>query len=99
MGGEGHVSSAVHAAERPLTGAGRVSVLHGWLRSLSQEAPEVDTAVTTCLVWVAGVLVEIAGDVADARSAGALMHEASAVLASVPTPPGRAPGPRHCRWP
>ncbi|WP_371648996.1 LuxR C-terminal-related transcriptional regulator [Streptomyces sp. NBC_00224] len=74
-------------------GAGRVSVLHGWLRSLSQEAPEVDTAVTTCLVWVAGVLVEIAGDVADARSAGALMHEASAVLASVPTPPGRAPGP------
>ncbi|MEV1022095.1 helix-turn-helix transcriptional regulator [Streptomyces sp. NPDC050264] len=65
---------------------GRVSVLHGRLRSLSREPMGADEAVTTCLVWVADVLVEIAEDVADPHSAGALMHRASAVLASVPGP-------------
>ncbi|OAR22036.1 hypothetical protein A8W25_30090 [Streptomyces sp. ERV7] len=48
----------------------------------------MDAAVTTCLVWVAGVLVGVAGGIADARSAGALVHEASAVLAEVPAPSG-----------
>ncbi|MCQ4206022.1 helix-turn-helix transcriptional regulator [Streptomyces longispororuber] len=65
----------------------RVSALRGRLHALAREPAAPDAAVTTCLVWVAGVLVEIAGDVADPRSAGALVHEASAVLASVPAVP------------
>ncbi|GAA1911733.1 hypothetical protein GCM10009837_40360 [Streptomyces durmitorensis] len=43
-----------------------------------------DPSVTACLVWVAGTLVRIAGDVGDLRSAGALVGEAAAVLALVP---------------
>ncbi|MFI6873622.1 LuxR C-terminal-related transcriptional regulator [Streptomyces sp. NPDC050400] len=65
----------------------RVSALRGRLHALARDPAAPDAAVTTCLVWVAGVLVEIAGDVADPRSAGALVHEASAVLASVPAVP------------
>ncbi|MEU6388346.1 LuxR C-terminal-related transcriptional regulator [Streptomyces sp. NPDC046939] len=65
---------------------GRVADLHGRLRSLSRDPLGADEAVTTCLVWVAGVLVEIAEDVTDARSARELRDEASAVLASVPGP-------------
>ncbi|MEV6752816.1 LuxR C-terminal-related transcriptional regulator [Streptomyces sp. NPDC051214] len=48
--------------------------------------------MTTCLVWVAGTLVRIAGDVGDVRSAGALVSEAAAVLALVPAPPERPGG-------
>lgn len=70
---------------------GRVADLHGRLRSLSRGPLGADEAVTTCLVWVAGVLVEIAEDVTDARSARELRDEASAVLASVPET-GRAAG-------
>ncbi|MFD3579045.1 LuxR C-terminal-related transcriptional regulator [Streptomyces sp. NPDC058644] len=49
--------------------------------------------MTTCLVWVAGTLVRIAGDVGDLRSAGALVGEAAAVLALVPPQPGRTAPP------
>ncbi|MGB8943210.1 MAG: LuxR C-terminal-related transcriptional regulator [Streptomyces sp.] len=69
-------------------GEGRVSVLQGRLSSLGHETAPVDAAVTTCLLWVAGVLLEIAADVGDPRGAGALAHEASAVLAEVPAPTG-----------
>ncbi|MGW6057600.1 LuxR C-terminal-related transcriptional regulator [Streptomyces sp. NPDC055189] len=69
--------------------AGEVSVLHGRLHLLSQEAQAADRTVTTCLVWVAGTLVRIAGGVADVRSAGALVGEAAAVLAFVPERPER----------
>ncbi|MFH8487414.1 response regulator transcription factor [Streptomyces longisporoflavus] len=74
-------------------GAGEVSALHGRLHVLSREARAADTAhtldtteptVTACLVWVAGALVRIAGDMGDLRSAGALVGEAAAVLAFVP---------------
>ncbi|WP_338693887.1 LuxR C-terminal-related transcriptional regulator [Streptomyces sp. Q6] len=64
----------------------RVSVLHGRLWSLAHDGAAADEAVTACLVWVAGVLVDVAGDVADARSAGALVHQATAALAAVPVP-------------
>ncbi|MFJ8822548.1 response regulator transcription factor [Streptomyces sp. NPDC102467] len=75
-------------------GPGRVSVLHGRLRSLSHEPLGMNEAVTTCLVWVADVLVEIAEDVTDPRSAVELMQEASAVLASVRGPlPGTPDAP------
>ncbi|MEU7580866.1 helix-turn-helix transcriptional regulator [Streptomyces sp. NPDC041068] len=75
--------------------AGRVAVLHGRLRSLGgEEADEaVDTIVMTCLMWVADVLVTVAVDVADPHSAGALVDEASAVLASAPAPAAVAPSP------
>ncbi|GAA3784074.1 hypothetical protein GCM10022403_018460 [Streptomyces coacervatus] len=66
------------------TDARRVSVLHGRLRALGSDAPGVDTVVATCLVWVADTLVDIAGAVGDPRSAGALVDEASAVLAALP---------------
>ncbi|MER5252233.1 MULTISPECIES: LuxR C-terminal-related transcriptional regulator [unclassified Streptomyces] len=73
--------------------AGEVSVLHGRLHLLSGEDPAADSTVTTCLVWVAGTLVRIAGDVGDLRSAGALVGEAAAVLALVPPQPGRTAPP------
>ncbi|MGW6022195.1 response regulator transcription factor [Streptomyces sp. NPDC055099] len=63
---------------------GEVSALHGCLSVLSREARTADSTMTTCLVWVAGTLVRIAGDVGDVRSAGALVSEAAAVLALVP---------------
>ncbi|MFC8126264.1 LuxR C-terminal-related transcriptional regulator [Streptomyces sp. NPDC057302] len=66
---------------------GEVSVLHGRLHVLSREAQAADTTVTTCLAWVAGTLVRIAGDVGDVRSAGALVGEAAAVLAFVAAQP------------
>ncbi|GGL88032.1 hypothetical protein GCM10010129_34820 [Streptomyces fumigatiscleroticus] len=62
---------------------GRVSALHGRLRALGRGAPAADTVVATCLVWVAGTLVEIAVRLGDPRSAGVLVDEASAVLAAV----------------
>ncbi|MFJ9173257.1 LuxR C-terminal-related transcriptional regulator [Streptomyces sp. NPDC102360] len=65
---------------------GRVMALRLQLGSLHQESAAADAALTTCLMWVAGVLVEIAGDVADPRAAGALVHRASAALAAVPVP-------------
>ncbi|MGW5861465.1 helix-turn-helix transcriptional regulator [Streptomyces sp. NPDC055239] len=65
--------------------AGEVSVLNGRLHVLGREDRAADsTVMTTCLVWVAGTLVRIAGDVGDVRSAGVLMGEAAAVLALVP---------------
>ncbi|MGH4030238.1 LuxR C-terminal-related transcriptional regulator [Actinomycetota bacterium Odt1-20B] len=64
---------------------GHLSVLHERLRSLNSGADAADATMTTCLMWVAGTLVRIAGDVADPRCAGALVDEAAAVLASVPT--------------
>ncbi|MEU6674410.1 LuxR C-terminal-related transcriptional regulator [Streptomyces sp. NPDC046925] len=67
-----------------------VSVLHGRLHVLSREEQAADTTVTTCLVWVAGTLVRIAGGMGDVRSAGALVGEAAAVLASVPARPERS---------
>ncbi|MEV5978360.1 LuxR C-terminal-related transcriptional regulator [Streptomyces sp. NPDC052114] len=73
--------------------AGQVVVLRRHLRALGREEAAADTAVTTCLVWIAGVLVRVAYDFADPRSADALMSEASAVLASVPTPAAVAPRP------
>lgn len=73
-------------------GEDRVSVLQGRLSSLGHESAPADAAVTTCLLWVAGVLLEIAVDVGDPRGAGALAQEASAVLAEVPAPtPGNRP--------
>ncbi|MDC0770558.1 helix-turn-helix transcriptional regulator [Streptomyces sp. HD] len=64
--------------------ARRVSVLQGRLRALGRDAPAADTAVTTCLVWVADTLVEIAIALGDPRSAGVLVGEATNVLAVVP---------------
>ncbi|MFH9423926.1 response regulator transcription factor [Streptomyces sp. NPDC017529] len=64
--------------------SGRVSDLRGRLRELGREAGTADTAVTTCLVWVAGLLVEIAAELDDPRTTAALVDEASAVLASAP---------------
>ncbi|MCI3278807.1 LuxR C-terminal-related transcriptional regulator [Streptomyces cylindrosporus] len=64
--------------------ARRVSVLHGRLRALGEDESGADTVVATCLVWVADTLVDIAAAVGDARSAGVLVDEASAVLAAVP---------------
>ncbi|MEV0653973.1 LuxR C-terminal-related transcriptional regulator [Streptomyces sp. NPDC050395] len=75
---------------------GEVSALHGRLSVLSRETRAAESAMTTCLVWVAGTLVRIAGDVGDVRSAGALVSEAAAVLALVPAQPerpGERPGP------
>ncbi|MEV8313720.1 LuxR C-terminal-related transcriptional regulator [Streptomyces sp. NPDC059900] len=66
-----------------------VSVLHGRLHVLSREEQAADRTVTTCLVWVAGTLVRIAGGMDDVRSAEALVGEAAAVLASVPARPER----------
>jgi ATP/maltotriose-dependent transcriptional regulator MalT len=66
------------------TDARRASVLHGQLRALGCDVPEVDTAVATCLVWVADTLVEIASALRDPRSADVLVDEASAVLAALP---------------
>ncbi|MFI5662514.1 response regulator transcription factor [Streptomyces sp. NPDC051684] len=67
------------------------------LCSLHEEGTAADAALTTCLMWVAGVLVEIAGDVADPRAAGALVHRASAALAAVPAPQqnGAPPSPER----
>ncbi|CAM5257039.1 hypothetical protein SALBM135S_01605 [Streptomyces alboniger] len=67
--------------------AGKVLVLQRHLRSLGRGEESADTAMTTCLVWVAVVLVRAAHDVADPRSAQALMNDASAVLDSVAAPP------------
>ncbi|MFZ3572121.1 response regulator transcription factor [Streptomyces sp. BH097] len=75
-------------------GTGQVSALRLQLSTLTQETRAADAALTTCLMWVAGVLVEIAGDVADPRAAGALVHRASAALAAVPVPPGNGPSPQ-----
>ncbi|MFF3491759.1 response regulator transcription factor [Streptomyces sp. NPDC002795] len=76
---------------------GRVSALRLQLCSLNQEDAAADAALTTCLMWVAGVLVETAGDVADPRTAKVLVHRASAALAAVPVPPenGSGPGPQQ----
>ncbi|MFE6157912.1 LuxR C-terminal-related transcriptional regulator [Streptomyces sp. NPDC056486] len=74
--------------------AGEVSVLNGRLHVLSREERAADSSVTTWLVWVAGTLVRIAGDVGDVRSAGVLMGEAAAVLAMVPAQPERRPVPQ-----
>ncbi|MFF1695275.1 helix-turn-helix transcriptional regulator [Streptomyces sp. NPDC058257] len=68
---------------------GEVSVLNGRLHVLGGEVQAADSTVTTCLVWFAGTLVRIAGDVGDVRSAGVLMGEAAAVLALVPAQPKR----------
>lgn len=65
-------------------GARRVSVLHGRLRALGRDASGADLVVAACLGWVADTLVEIAVALGDPRSAGALVDEASAVLAAVP---------------
>ncbi|WP_157872168.1 helix-turn-helix transcriptional regulator [Streptomyces silaceus] len=73
--------------------AGQVLALRRHLRALGREEEAADTAVTTCLMWVAGVLVRVALDLADPRSAGALMDEASAVLASAPVPAAAGPHP------
>jgi DNA-binding CsgD family transcriptional regulator len=62
----------------------RATELQGQLRALGRDVPGADTAVATCLVWVADTLVEIAVGLRDPRSAGVLMDEASAVLAAVP---------------
>jgi len=71
---------------------GRASALRLQLCSLDQEGTAAaDAALTTCLMWVAGVLVEIAGDVADPRTAGALVHRASDALAAVPAPVQQVP--------
>ncbi|MGW5739040.1 MULTISPECIES: response regulator transcription factor [Streptomyces] len=72
-------------------GKARASDLRGRLRSLGHEATPMDEAVTTCLLWVAGALLEVAVEVGDARGAGALVHRASAVLAELP--PGHPPPP------
>ena len=60
------------------------TALQGQLRALGRDTPGADTAVATCLVWVADTLVDIAVGLRDPRSAGVLMDEASAVLAVVP---------------
>lgn len=62
----------------------RATELQGQLRALGRDLPGADTAVATCLVWVADTLVDIAVGLCDPRSAGVLMDEASAVLAVVP---------------
>ncbi|MGW7071007.1 LuxR C-terminal-related transcriptional regulator [Streptomyces sp. NPDC054855] len=69
--------------------AGEVPAPNGQLSVLSREAHTADSTMTTCLVWVAGTLVRIAGEVGDVRSAGALVSEAAAVLALVPAQPER----------
>ncbi|MEU2793314.1 LuxR C-terminal-related transcriptional regulator [Streptomyces sp. NPDC007100] len=63
-----------------------MSDLRGRLRALGRDAGTADTAVTTCLVWVAGLLVEIAAELDDPRTTEALVDEASAVLAAAPGP-------------
>ncbi|MET9296983.1 LuxR C-terminal-related transcriptional regulator [Streptomyces sp. NPDC003077] len=84
--------------------AGRVGDLCGRLRELGGDTRTAETAVTTCLVWIADVLVDIAEGVGDARIADALVDEAAAVLASAPAPPASravphraAPAPRPSR--
>ncbi|MFI6558709.1 LuxR C-terminal-related transcriptional regulator [Streptomyces sp. NPDC050534] len=62
----------------------RAAELQGRLLALGRDAPGADTAVATCLVWVADTLADIAVGLRDPRSAGVLMDEASAVLAAVP---------------
>ncbi|WJV50640.1 helix-turn-helix transcriptional regulator [Streptomyces flavofungini] len=61
----------------------RVATLRGHLRGLGRDAQRAETAVDTCLVWLAGALVRIAEDLEDPHSVGALVDEAFAVLASV----------------
>ncbi|MFE7174295.1 LuxR C-terminal-related transcriptional regulator [Streptomyces sp. NPDC057616] len=62
----------------------RAIALQGQLRALGRDAVGADTALVTCLEWVADTLVDIAVGLRDPRSAGVLMDEASAVLAVVP---------------
>ncbi|MET8687728.1 LuxR C-terminal-related transcriptional regulator [Streptomyces sp. NPDC004732] len=52
-----------------------------------------DAVETACLVWLAGVLVEIAATAGDARTAMVLVDEASATLAALPgaAPPASPP--------
>ncbi|WP_369212659.1 LuxR C-terminal-related transcriptional regulator [Streptomyces flavofungini] len=66
--------------------AGEVFVLHRHLRSIGRREDSAETAVATCLVWVAAVLMRAAHDVADPQSATALMNDATAVLDSVAAP-------------
>ncbi|MFD7666612.1 response regulator transcription factor [Streptomyces sp. NPDC059788] len=73
--------------------AARVSDLRGRLREMGGDAGAADTAVTTCLVWIAGLLMEIAEELGDPRTAEALVDEAMAVLASAPRHRPVAPAP------
>ncbi|MFD0420007.1 LuxR C-terminal-related transcriptional regulator [Streptomyces sp. NPDC127108] len=67
------------------------------MRGLGRDSDEEETAAVTCLMWLADVLVRIAEDLDDPGCAGALVEEASAVLASLPhngrtgTDPGPVP--------
>lgn len=73
--------------------AERIGALRLQLSWLNEESASADATLTACLMWVAGVLVEVAGDVADPRAAGALVHRASVALAAVPVPPDDASDP------
>ncbi|OKI02110.1 hypothetical protein A6A06_13555 [Streptomyces sp. CB02923] len=66
--------------------------LCGRLRELGRDDGAANTAVTACLVWIADLLVEIAAELGDPRTAEALVDEASAVLASAPR---QSRGVRH----
>lgn len=62
---------------------GRRAGLRRALRASGHAPDRTDALETACLVWLAGVLVEIAGKAADARTAKLLADEASAALTAV----------------
>ncbi|MGY0488097.1 response regulator transcription factor [Streptomyces sp. WG-D5] len=65
------------------------------LGALDQEDAAADAALTACLMWVAVVLMDVAGSVSDPRAADALVGRAAAALAAVPVAvPVSAPIPR-----
>lgn len=66
------------SANSPAADVRRASVLHGQLRAVGRNVPGADTAVATCLVWVADTLVEIASALRDPRSADVPVDEAAA---------------------
>ncbi|MEU6826353.1 LuxR C-terminal-related transcriptional regulator [Streptomyces atriruber] len=63
------------------------------LRASGCAASGSDAVETACLVWLAGVLVEIAATAGDARTAMVLVDEASATLAALPTGTAWSAGP------
>ncbi|MFI7320544.1 response regulator transcription factor [Streptomyces venezuelae] len=85
----------VAAARPPVPGPGagprgagrRRARLRTVLRASGHAPDRTDALETACLVWLAGVLVEIAGRAGDARTAKLLADEAAASLATLTVGP------------
>ncbi|WP_409240519.1 LuxR C-terminal-related transcriptional regulator [Streptomyces sp. PA5.6] len=74
-----------------LRGAGRRRArLRTALRAAGHAPDRTEALEAACLVWLAGVLVEIAGRAGDARTAKLLADEAAATLAAVSATPQSA---------